>query len=246
MLPGLFIPRHLAGGGGSAPLDEWSGVTSAYSFSRNLLSSYSGSYYTDSSGIQDLFDQSGNALDLAPGNAPTLSSGGTNSVDCADFDGSNDKLTSGVALSNFLTASEGYLCAAIAPGSGTGNRPIFTDNDDYLNFNVNSAASRFEFSIWDGSSYDTVVASWAGDGVVQIVEAWYTGGTAYIRVDGGSETSASTANVQSLTATAIMGDNAYTPYEYKGLIFEFVTASTVPSSEQRDALVSDMQAHIGT
>ncbi len=101
----------------SAPLDGVECVTAAWSMSRQLLSSYSGPYYEAvSSEVTRFYDQKGSARnfeDPGAGLRPSVVTAGPSSRTAASFDGVDDFMDTGLALSEFVTASAAYIIISV-------------------------------------------------------------------------------------------------------------------------------------
>lgn len=249
-----------SGAGASTPLDGVSGVTAAWSASRDLLTSFiGGSKYTDAGGgaISQFSDQSGNSGHLSDGGTsarrPTLSTAGPNSTACLDFGGTDDWLSSAGAVSNFISASAGYMLVsfiidAVTANSGNpyDNEPILGDTGGYMGIYVRDTASTPETAQafnWSGGS--TVATSAVIDvATAYVVEWWHDSGNLYLCVNNGSPVSVASGNTDNLTGVLGLG-HAYTGSgEYlDGKIFEGFTASAVPGS--RSTIAADFMNHIG-
>lgn len=253
---GLLIPevgsRALSGGGGSAPPLDGLSPTGAWSVSRKLLTSFNGSFYGLTSGeVSTLFDQSGNARDfLANGGGATRPSlDNSTPVAALGYDGSADWLATGVVLSSFITATDGYMIVSCKPtgfttNNGTAylNATLFQDSGG--NFGSTTRAN-------DGSPllYST---NWGGGQVVQnsiaadtayVVETRHQGGNFFQRVNGANEQTIASGNT-SLGGTLNLGGRSLAA-GFQGLIYEAAIFATIPSLVTRNALVQSFGSQAG-
>ena len=124
------------------PLDTIANVTGAWSFGRNLLTSFgSGTRYTKSSGssINALNDQSGNSRHFVISSVPAQPFEVTAfpaNVLCADFDGVDDYMAlSGFTLTNLITASSGAVVVSVIIDAVTlNNATSFTNHGIIADF----------------------------------------------------------------------------------------------------------------
>jgi len=245
------------------PLDGLS-PTGAWSASRDLLTTFiGGSRYTDagSGAISSFKDQSGNSRDLNDGTfaarRPTLTTGGPNSRSCLDFDGSSDVLSTeaGVNISNFMTASNGYMVISLIADAVVVNDATAYNNDGvladiggfmgiYLR-NTAGTPETVQAYNFDGS-VDVAASAVINTGTVYVVEWRHEGGNLYVRVNGTGEQTAASGNMSTLSNPLGMGAG----YSGSGVksnikVFEAAVFSTVPGSTARDALVADLMSHVG-
>lgn len=253
---GLIAGRGALDGSaaGSPPLDGLS-PTGAWSNSRLLLTSYgAGAIRTTSGGlVTALKDQSGSARDFSAGlvaNQPTDTTAGPNSIACCGFDGSNDGFSSGLTLTNFITASSGYWIASIYIDSFPTNSATSYQNSMILGdmgsgwarMTVRSGNILYCFN-WDGTedkATGTVNASTA-----YVVEWRHEGGNIYQRVNGTGETSVASGNTGNVGSGSFGMGAVSGTFPFAGKIFEAATFSTVPSLADRDALVQRFGLYIG-
>src|SRR6185369_3425581 len=103
-----------------------------WSLSRQLLSSYAGPYYEAiSSKVSRLYDQTGNDRnfnDPGIGLRPADTTAGPHSRECADFDGVDDFMDTGLDLSEFITASASYIINSVIVDAVTLNDADAQDN----------------------------------------------------------------------------------------------------------------------
>jgi hypothetical protein len=244
----------LAGVAAESPaLDGLSGVTGAYSFSRDLLTSFAGGtkYTTSGSNITAWNDQSGNARNLGtPGTDPVLVTAGPNSRSASSHTSSRPFTSvAGDPLSDFITASDAYVIISFIASSLTGVAASVPDNNGLL------SDSNSRFGIY-GKSAGTLHC-WNNDGVgdsnsvaistatAYVVEIRHQGGTLGIRINGGSEATVASGNTNALTGTISLANAAGVGLNWFGNIFEAAFFNTVPSLGQRDALAANFKTWIG-
>lgn len=241
----------------SGILDGVSGVTAAWSMSRDLLGSFAGSRYTDVSGaVSSLNDQSGNSRHLTDAGTaarrPAVSTAGPNSVTCADFDGSSDHL-GGAAASSFVTASAGYMLVsfivdAVTANSGNPyeNEPVIGDGGGFMGIYLRNTAGTPETAQaynWDGSA-DVATSATIDVATAYVVEWWHDSGNLYVCVNNGTPVSVASGNTSDLTGALDIG-HAYggSGEFFDGKVFEAYTASAVPAS--RSTIAADFMTQIG-
>lgn len=240
---------------GAPPLDGLSNITGAWSFSRQLLSAYGGSFYTASGGlISTLFDQSGATRNFTQPGADTLKPTETTigGEAAAAFDGSNDYLTA-AAISNFFANNNGYLVLSlqfdtlqVEPGGPTFNKEaIFGDGGVFIG--LHATQSNLHAYNWDGNEdAATIGSSPVTTGTAYVIEWWHSGGTINVRLNGGTSASVASGNTTTLTgALNLAVNNPASATELAVRIAEVVAFNALPTLGQRDALVADMMAHVG-
>lgn len=256
----MVVPRTVADG--SVGLLDGLSPTAAWSFSRDLLTSFvGGSRYTLVSGNVDvLADQSGNSRNMsAPGSAnrPSLTTAGPNSKTCGDWDGSNDVLQ-GAAVSNFIANSAGYMIASfnldtitLDGGSNTyNNHTILADQGSFMGIYVRNSDTTpgnpdtvYAFN-WDGNDdHPGIVGVIAG--TTYVAEWKHEAGSLSVRLNGGSWTSAASGNTTNVTNNLSIGGKAGGVRPADGKIFEAATWSTVPSTLVQDAVAASFKSWIG-
>lgn len=237
------------------PADNLS-PTGAWSFSRQLLSSYSGNagafYLLNSGAIRTLYDQSGSNRDMSQGSPsarPVLGTGGSNNRVCGDFDGTNDGLAStGFALSTFISASSGYMIASIVidsfptnSASSFNNSVVLLDTGKFAGMTVRSGNIFYAYN-WDGN--EDKAQGTTNVSTSYVVEWRHESGTLYQRVNGAGETSVASGNTSTLTGTLDMGGLAGNQ-PFDGRICEALTFSSIPAQSNRDILAANMLSWIG-
>ena len=255
-MPGLICGRAALDASATpiAPLDGLS-PTTAYSFSRALLTSYGGALYAATGGaIDTLNDQSGNTRNLT-GSAtarPTATTAGPNSRACADFDGSNDVLNGSTAISSLISNSAGFFIMSMVVDTVslnnatiTLNNGLFSDSGTFVGFilkNVSGTTPTVFAYNWDGNA-DT--PSSAISLATAYVVTWrHEGGNLYLSVNGGADVSVASGNTSTMTGAIRFGSLGGATL-FDGKVFEFASFSTIPNSGQRTALIQDFGLHVG-
>jgi hypothetical protein len=241
------------GGGPTYPLDGVSGVTGAYSPSRDLLTSFIGNAReTNSGGVYDTWvDQTGNNRTFSSSSTarPTMGTAGPNSIACGDFDGTNDRLDA-TSRSSFMSTTAGYMIVsfvadAIAQNNANfyENVPVIGDASGWMGIYLKNTAGSPETvqcSNFGGSANDAAVITL---GTVYVVEWWIAGGNLFRCVNNGTPASVSTV--------AIGGDGAMgLGHAYSGVsvfldgkVFEVGICSAVPAA--RSMIAADFMTHVG-
>jgi hypothetical protein len=236
------------------PLDGVSGITGAWSPSRNLLSSFgAGARSAQSSGAYDSWtDQSGNSRTFANTTTarPTVTTAGPNSRECGDFDGTNDWLNNGGSISSFGSNSAIYCIISFMLDAISGadasnpytNLPIWGDAGGYLGLYARNT-DILEAYNFDGSN-DKAAATGIVINTPYVVEMWHAAGNLYICVNNGTPVSVASGNTSSISGTIGLG-HGYTGASVflNGKIFECVFASAVPAS--RSTIAADFKTWVG-
>ena len=244
--PSIWIPRFGAAG---PPLDGFSGITSALSLSRDLLTSFSSARYTLTGGaISEITDQSGSgnhAHDVSDASArPALVTAGPNSRAAADFDGANNYLQHGT-LAELFTASEKYMILSfITDAYGTDNTSagsIYNNEGPYISGWWGLALTQTGPSVrgfnYTSSAEAAFVLGTPSTGTPVVAELYLESNTLYGRINGGSWVSSASGTTGN---TALRMWVAYANFPWDGKIFEIITANEIPSENQRDALHFNM------
>lgn len=234
------------------PLDGISGLTAAFSVSRQLLTAYGGSFYSATgSEITSLLDQSGNSRDAnkTTGTGPTLST--VNGRACADFDGSTMFLSTQTAvLSSFIANTAAYVvCSfmadALASNQATiyNNNGLWADSGAFMGVYLKTGGTASAFN-WDGNA--DVAASAITTSLPYAVELKHESGNIMVRINSGSWTSAVSGNTQNLTNPIFLG-RGYTsgalPF-FNGKMFELAFFNSIPSVANQDSIAASFQGWI--
>lgn len=253
----------LLGSGGAAaaaapppPLDGLSDLTGAYSFSRDLLTSFIGNArYADSSGaITSLEDQSGNNRDFTDGaqvaRRPALVSTGPNNRAAAQFDGSSDFLTSSVTITNFITNTTAYLILSgradnitTADATVQNNDAIILDSNACMGAFLHSTTPSLKGMHHDGGGTRDQTDHAIAVGTVFVVELRHEGGNFSSRLNGGSWSTVASGNTLAVNGNWWLGRT--TGLFSEVTVFELAIFNVVPNDTQKDALAADLKTWIG-
>lgn len=239
------------------PLDGTT-PTGAWSLSRALRSAYGGAFYTIDTGIDRIYDQSGNAYDFTnatDASQPALVTAGPNSRAAADF--SSDALF-GTTSSNLINVGDHYMIMSLLVDAVNLNSATLSTNDIVLGFPGtttprkgimlrNSGTPKRIYGLCNGGAGNLGAArDEVTLGTALVVEYRQEGGTLYCRVNGGTETSQAAGDSFALNTNGCwIGGRGASDQFFDGKIFEFATFKTIPNSGARDALVADMKAWVG-
>jgi hypothetical protein len=254
-----------SGSGGSGAIVEeildsyTTGLTGAFSFSRDLLSSFSSARQTNTAGAIDSWvNQTGNGIVLtgATTGRPTLAIAGPSNRACADFDGTDDKLSTsgggGQQIANLFTNAAGWIAISFIADVIDANDPtvysnecLVADHGGYMGLFLKTGDAVHSYN-YDGTvdTNSTPITETA----VHVVEWRHEGGNVYVRVDGGAEEVAASGNTQVMTGQLRIGSTAVSPSgatELNGKVFELITYSTVPSLADRNIIVANMKTWAG-
>jgi len=239
-------------GGGPPPLDGIANLTGAGSFSRKLLTSYTGAYYDDVVGtVVTLFGQiPGRSMQaLNPGSTPTISTAGPYNRPCALCNGAQGLRSAGNLfgdpdwlVSNIISQDNGYIvCSVIVDAlsldsaDSWSNHPVLADrgNNNMGVFLKKGPLARF-YTFAGGDVHADVPFSLG----IPCVFAWrHVGGLVQGRINGGPWT-VQTAGTSDVINTFLeffklsSGGGQGTT----GKIFEWASCSTPPSDSVQDAL----------
>jgi hypothetical protein len=237
-----------ASAGGGPPLDLYTtGLTAAWSMSRKLLTAYGGSFYTNTGGfVSTLFDQSGNSRDLSQsaGARPAVATQG--GITVADFTPNSHTLISALAMSNFITASAGYMVFVVYMDATTPTQAVvLRDSVVAVQIDVLTSNSQMRAYNDDGSGDFANGASTAVSPPNAYVMEWrHEGGVIYARLNGGTEVSTASGNTSNLTGTFIFNRNTGSN-GFDGKLYEAYVWSTVPSSGDRTAIIAQAKTLLG-
>jgi len=240
---------------GAAPLDAVASVTGAWSFSRNMLTSFgAGTRYTKASGvlINSLKDQSGNGRHFdstTTANQPSETTAFPTNVLCADLDGVND-FFAGPAFSSFIAASSGAFVVSVIidavtlnTGTSYSNHGIFGDSGAYIGLHAaNLSGVTFYAFNWDGNVDNAITTGTTG---TPYVIMWrHHGGNINISINGGSETTVASGNTSNLTGVLYLGSGAgATSCNCK--IAEVFATSNGSQTAALAAAIANMKTYIG-
>lgn len=240
--------------GGGAALDGLASVTGAWSLSRDLLTSFAGGtrYTKLVSAIITIEDQSGNNRDFSDqgqaGRRPVEATAFPNSILCADFDGVAHFLDTGIDLSNFIGNASGAIVVSVImdavtlnSGNAYQNHPIISDASQFAGlYAANASGVTFYGYAWDGTADQPSVTGATGTAYILM---WRKhGGTIYVSVNGGAETSAANGNITTLTGDLIMSSGGN---KSNMKVAEAFTTSDGSQTAALAAAVADFKAHVG-
>jgi hypothetical protein len=239
-----------------APLDAVASVTGAWSFSRNMLTSFgAGTRYTKSgTAIISLNDQSGNSRNMTDEGAPAVRpievTAFPSSIVCADFDGATQWLGS-VALSNFIAAGNGAMVVSVIIDAVTlnnslpyANHGIVADVSSYMGLFAKNLSGLTILSFnYDGSNDEI---SKVGAMATPYVLMWrHDGGNLYVSINGGAESLIASGNTQVLTGKVYIGaaGNVSTACNMK--LAEAFTTSNGSQTAALAAAIANMKTYCG-
>lgn len=241
-------------------LDGISGVTSAHSAARYLLSAFSptSKYTLTSSKVSQIADQTGNGRHLNQGSAnprPIIEAAGTLSRDAFSFDGTDDNIVGSTALSVLMSNSTGYIiCSFVLDAVSTNaaniydNDAVFSDTGNFIGVFLKNNAGTVTLAgyNWDGNA-DSPAAHSVTIGTAYVVEWRHEGGTFYTRVNKGTWNSVASGNTSTVTGGIVLGAEIsgggqnFTDMK----IVDFATLSAVPDDTTKDMLATNFMAYIG-
>lgn len=201
----------------------------------------SGSGYFDT-----IYDQSGNGNDISQATTtkqPLYDAElGDNDVPAVVFDGSNDVLSTAVAVSSLMSTATGYIILAglvdaltLDSGTSTSNHLLIGDASKKLGLYVRKGGTLY--AINDDGSLDAATDA-APMLVPFVVEIRHESGTLYTRVNGGDWESATSGTTSSLAGVLNIGDLTAGSQALDFSMFAAMTFSSIPSEAERDRMVS--------
>lgn len=220
------LPAHAAGSGNVEVTGPGGSDTIAFEFwgptsegaAAHWAADYAGSPWQDLVTSEDLSEAT---------NAPSVGTT-VNGFDPADFDGTNDKLTSTSAASSFMSASAytGWALVRVRTASAGG-----TDYTDIYSRDgiVGSASNAQDWGVGVRSDNTVGVYHYGGgnfDGVTvgitlnswQLVQWKYDGTNLKLRVNGGSWGSIAKGSVASLAQSVLVGESQVAGTEYADML----------------------------
>lgn len=239
--------------GPSAPLDGISGtVKTAFSWSRKLLTSYSGEFSREVSGDTDrLFDQKGtkHLNQTTVNDRPLLTTAGGQSRACGSFDSSSEFLQ-GSGMGSYISAGTGYIIISAiidtidSDAENANALQIFgqdTSGNGILFRTSTGTPNGVNSWNYDGSDDNTAGID-ISTGAEVVIEWRHESGTLYCRLNGANEVSVSSGNTSFPPASAVMAASEGDLLACK--VFELVTFTTIPTLSDRNALEANMRSHI--
>lgn len=241
-------------------LDGISGVTSAHSSARYLLSAFSPTdKYTLTTGkVSQIADQTGNSRHLNQGSAnprPIIEVAGPLSRDAFSFDGSDDNIVGSTALSTLFSNSTGYIiCSFVLDTVSTNaaniydNDAVFSDTGNFIGVFLKNNAGTHTLAgyNWDGSA-DSPTAHSVNTGTAYVVEWRHEGGNLHTRVNNSSWNTVASGNTSTMTGGIVLGaEIAGGGQNFTDMkIVDFATFSTVPDDATKTALATNFMSYIG-
>lgn len=199
---------------------------------------------SDASSVARWEDQSGNARHFTQSvsnDRPVLKTSVLNSLNVIRFDGSNDKLTGGLALSNFISASAHSVfvvgkAASVATNNTFNyqNAALYGDTGGYHSIFFRSTGLVGSYN-WDGTD-DAATTSYTIN-TNAVFYSQLNGGSIRLRLNGGTEASTASGSTQVVTGTLELGrqfnNNSYC---LNGDIAEVIFFNVALSSTDREKI----------
>lgn len=246
------------GAGVAAPLDGLTGITSAFSASRVLLSTFSGAKYTLTSGaVSSWTDQTSNGFHLTQGTGaarPIIEAAGPNGRDAISFDGTDDFLE-GSALSAYIDSNNGYVIFSLVIDAVTtndaayiNNDPTFTDRGNFVGFSLRNNAGTYTAAAynWDANEDKPTVFS-VSLATAYVFEWSHESGLVIGRVNAGTSNSTASGNTGDLTNNLTLGaELSGGTTNFTDLrIAELITFDVRPDSTTRTNLANNLMSWFG-
>ncbi len=185
---------------------------------------------------------------LAEAGTPPAVGAALNSLDTADFDGSDDCLKTAAAASSYVTDSAGSYwilfnadAAAAAEATPVGDASVLgLQASGFMGCAINSTG--FRPWIHDGAYKSVTIATGSPTGAWILGQAKWNGTTLYGRINGGSWSSTAAGAVGDLSAVLKMGGH-FTPFN--GLVAEMGITDSALSDDDFDDIVSYIESRYG-
>lgn len=223
--------------------------TGAYSVSRALLTDYTAELYTETAGaVSALHDQSGNGRDLAQSTAasrPVLADKyGTPAL---HFRPEGNQLV-GPLLSEFITATSGYMIVSFASQGISRGKPqgskVITDAADGGNIITAGVGTNFAvYSMQYDGSYDLTPDQLIHLGGQYVVEFRKDATKLYCRVNKGVESEVENGALTALGYALQM--SGASPAHHNGHIWEFAIWDAAPDLAKRDQIAGAFMRQVG-
>lgn len=166
-----------------------------------------------------------------------------NGLTPADFDGTNDRLANGTAISTLLTASA-WSAWALVYVDTIGSPPNFT-----LGSIVCDTGGYWCIGTWTNSGTKAFVGQWDGGpkgaeaalsvGEWQLLQAKFDGSTLSIRVNGGTPGTSPCGNIQVANGTLVLGRNYTSAQFFDGKVLEVgLLGGSALSTPDEDQILS--------
>lgn len=204
--------------------------------------------------FSQLFDQSGNGNHLAQATTTKqpqyVTEIGDNDRVAASFDGSNDILSTSVAMTSLMSVSTGYLVIAglidtltLDSATKTSNHLLAGDASSKLGLYVRLGGTIY--GINNDGSLDGAVEG-APTLVPFVAELRHDGGLIYVRINGVGEDSATSGDTSSLAGVLNIGDLTAGSQALDFKLFAAMTFSTIPTLAERDRIASRLMRFVAT
>ena len=246
-MPVVYETIGTSGGASAPPLDAFTtGLTGAWSMSRKLLTSYGGSFYTDTSGtVSTLFDQSGAGRNFVQGSGirPLVATQG--GIVVADLTPNVHQMTTTAAMNQFITASAGYIVVVVYMDAHVSTQSVVW-RDGVVATQVSVLTSTAQMSAYndDGAADSAAGAATVVSPPNGYVMTWrHEGGVIYANLNGGTDVSVASGNTTNLTGGFIFG--RITSYGFDGKFYEAYMWNTVPSAGDRAAIIAQAKTLLG-
>ena len=237
------------------PLDAVANVTGAWSFSRNMLTSFGAGarYVKIGTAITDLKDQSGNARHLTDSatvsHRPAETTAFPKGILCADFDGANNWLNCPVAMSNFITSGSGAIVASVIVDAVTlnnvnpyDNHGIVADGGGYIGLYAKNVAGMTLFS-FNYSTASNVATATGTVGTAYVMMWRHSGGNVYFSVNGGTEVVTVSGNTGDLSQLLYVGVGLSFKADMK--LAELFITNNGGQTAALAAAIANMKTHCG-
>lgn len=245
---------------GVAPgiLDNVAGLTLAVSMSRKLVSTYSGAFFTATTGSIDAWKNqtsAGATNDLVATTTarPTAATGGPNNIAAASFDGTTDYIHHAtLPISSLFSATTGWVITCFVANTVAANNanpydnaPVFGDAGNAMGVYLkNTGAPRSGIAYNNDGTQDVATSATITPGTAYVIEWVHTGGNVVLYINGTSVATTASGNTTPVTGVLGFGHGSTSSVVFlDGLIFEAATASAVPAN--RDVIASNFMTQCG-
>jgi photosystem II stability/assembly factor-like uncharacterized protein len=166
---------------------------------------------------------------------------------------SDESLTSSVALSTLVTSSAFdiaivFRCDNVVSNNASAwlNDAVICDESGFFGLFVRllAGAPTLYAYVWDGAA--KVASATITLGKSHVVYFRKTGGSHFLSIDGGSETSVASGNIATITGNFAIGNRASVNARFNGAIGELLVFNAARSSTDRNADISYLVAKYST
>lgn len=215
------------------------GLSAAWSASRQLLTAYGGAFYVLTLGnISTLNDQSGASRNLTSViSTIPLSTSGPNSRTSGDMDAAGGGALVGAAMSNFISNSSGFMVFAIeiVAFPATGQKFIMIDQGVNETGIIIKSTSEILAYNWGAGSLTVATPATTG---VHVITWRHESGNLAVSIDGAAEVVVASSNLAGMTG-GFKIDDSDTKF------VDVAVWSTVPSASDRAAIIADFKTYLG-